>query len=152
MQMAEASIHVRRIVAPLLALLALAIFGAWPARADFRVCNNTTSRIGLAIGYHDGRSWVTEGWFNLRPSRCDSVFKGDLTASFYYVYAVDYDHGGEWGGKSYMCTREREFTIRGSGNCLARGFDRTGFFEINTGRQHNWTVEINENGQTTGTR
>ena len=133
-------------------VLALSVLGAPPARADFRVCNNTSARIGLAIGYNDGRGWVTEGWFNLKPNRCDAVFKGDLGASFYYVYAVDYDHGGEWGGKSYMCTREREFVIRGSGNCLARGFDRTGFFEINTGRQHNWTVEINENGQTTGTR
>jgi uncharacterized membrane protein len=141
-----------RFFAPLGLVLALSVLGTQPARADFRVCNNTSARIGLAMGYNDGRGWVTEGWFNLRPNRCDSVFKGDLSASFYYVYAVDYDHGGEWGGKSYMCTREREFTIRGSGNCLARGYDRTGFFEINTGRQHNWTVEINENGQTSGTR
>jgi uncharacterized membrane protein len=109
-------------------LLALAVLDAPPAHADFRVCNNTAGRIGLAIGYNDGRGWVTEGWFNLRPNRCDTVFKGDLGASFYYVYAVDYDHGGEWGGKSYKCTREREFTIRGSGNCLARVYDRTGFF------------------------
>ena len=27
-----------------------------------------------------------------------------------------------------MCTRDKEFTIRGIGDCLARGYDRTGFF------------------------
>jgi hypothetical protein len=26
-----------------------------------------------------------------------------------------------------MCTRDKEFTIRGIGDCLARGYDRTGF-------------------------
>ncbi len=122
------------------------------ARADFRVCNNTASRVGMTLGYNDGQGWVTEGWFNLKANRCDTILKGELNASFYYVYAVDYDRGGEWGGQSFMCTREREFTIRGNENCLARGYDRTGFFEINTGQQRSWTIELNENGQTSGTR
>jgi len=141
----------------LLALLPLLLPGAAltvasPARADFRICNNTGSRVGIALGYNDGRGWVTEGWFNLRASRCDAVLRGDLKANYYYVYAVDYDRGGEWGGKSFMCTREREFTIRGSENCYARGFDRTGFFEVNTGQQRDWTIEINDGTRTPGTR
>ena len=44
--------------------------------------------------------------------------------------------------------RDREFSIRGNQDCLARGYDRTGFFEINTGQQHSWTVEINDNSKT----
>ena len=32
-----------------------------------------------------------------------------------------------------MCTRDKEFTSRGIGDCLARGYDRTGFFEVDTG-------------------
>ncbi len=142
-----------RALCPVLFAFALlvAALSSSPAKADFRVCNNTASRVGLTLGYNDGQGWVTEGWFNLRPNRCDVILKGELNASFYYVYAVDYDRGGEWGGPSFMCTREREFTIRGSEDCLARGYDRTGFFEINTGQQRSWTIELNENGQT-GTR
>ena len=65
-----------------------------------------------------------------------------LVARFYYVYAVDYDRGGEWSGKAFMCTRDKEFTIRGTDDCLARGYDRTGFFEVDTGEQPSWTVQL----------
>ena len=47
-----------------------------------------------------------------------------------------------------MCTRDREFTIRGLQDCLARGFNRTGFFEVDTGEQKNWTVQLTEQSQT----
>ena len=43
-----------------------------------------------------------------------------------------------------MCTREKEFTIRGTEDCLARGYDRTGFFEVDTGEQRSWTVQLTD--------
>ena len=43
-----------------------------------------------------------------------------------------------------MCTRDKEFTIRGIEDCLARGYDRTGFFEVDTGEQRVWTVQLTE--------
>jgi hypothetical protein len=43
-----------------------------------------------------------------------------------------------------MCTRDKEFTIRGTDDCLARGYDRTGFFEVDTGDQPSWTVQLTE--------
>jgi hypothetical protein len=46
-----------------------------------------------------------------------------------------------------MCSRDKEFTIRGTDNCLARGFDRTGFFEIDTGDQRAWTVQLTDSGE-----
>ena len=67
---------------------------------------------------------------------------------FYYIYAVDYDQFGEWGGRAFMCTREKEFTISGIEDCVARGFERTGFFEIDTGEQSSWTVQLTEPVQT----
>lgn len=115
-----------------------------PASADFRLCNRSTSRIGIALGYKDGNAWATEGWWNIGPNSCETLLRGDLVARFYYVYAIDYDLGGEWAGKAYMCTREKEFTIRGIENCLARGYDRTGFFEVDTQEQKSWTVQLTE--------
>jgi uncharacterized membrane protein len=119
-----------------------------PALADFHLCNNTGSRVGIAIGYKDPEgTWVTEGWWNLASRSCETVLKGTLVARYYYIYAIDYDRGGEWSGQAYMCTRDKEFTIQGTQDCLARGFDKTGFFEVDTGEQRTWTVQLTETGE-----
>jgi uncharacterized membrane protein len=130
-------------------LLAVLMLGAsaGPAAADFRLCNNTGSRVGVAVGYKDADGWTTEGWWNLPSRSCETVLKGNLVARYYYVYAIDYDHGGEWMGQAFMCTRDKEFTIRGISDCLARGYDRTGFFEVDTGEQRAWTVQLTESSE-----
>jgi uncharacterized membrane protein len=133
-------------LAGLLGIFVLAT-SASPAAADFRLCNNTSSRVGIAIGYKDPDGWTTEGWWNLPARTCETVLKGNLVARYYYVYAADYDRGGEWMGQAYMCTRDKEFTIRGIGDCLARGYDRTGFFEVDTGEQRAWTVQLTESSE-----
>lgn len=120
---------------------------ASPAAADFRLCNNTSGRVGIAIGYKDADGWVTEGWWNLSPRSCETLLRGGLVARFYYIYGIDYDRGGEWSGQAFMCSRDKEFTIRGTQDCLARGFDRTGFFEVDTGEQRSWTVQLTESGE-----
>ena len=51
----------RRTIVPLLALAAcLALPGA--ARADFRLCNNATSRVSVAIAYtgQDAKNWTVQ--------------------------------------------------------------------------------------------
>ncbi len=135
-----------------LAGLVVAVFlaGGVPARADLRVCNATTGRVGLAIGYLDGPVWVTEGWFNLKPNRCETIVKGRLASRYFYVHAVDYDRGGDWSGANILCTRDVEFSIRGPLDCYARGYDRAGFIEIDTGQQADWTVELGDGGLVTG--
>jgi uncharacterized membrane protein len=121
---------------------------ASPARADFRLCNATSSKVGVAVGYKDGEGWATEGWWNISGNgTCETLLRGELTARFYYIYAVDYDRGGEWSGQAFMCTRDKEFTIRGTENCLARGYDRTGFFEVDTGEQRSWTVQLTDSNE-----
>jgi uncharacterized membrane protein len=128
-----------------LALIALLLgLTGGQAAADFRLCNNTTGKVGISLGYKDNEGWVTEGWWNLGPRSCETLLRGTLVARYYYVYAIDYDRGGEWSGKAFMCSREKEFTIRGTEDCLARGFDRTGFFEVDTGEQRSWTVQLTE--------
>jgi len=125
-------------------LLLAAVLPAW---ADFRLCNNTGSRVGVAIGYKDAEGWTTEGWWNIASRSCDTLLRGALVARYYYIYAVDYDRGGEWSGHAFMCSRDKEFTIRGTDNCLARGYDRTGFFEVDTGEQRSWTVQLTDTAE-----
>lgn len=112
-----------------------------------RLCNRTASRVGIAIGYKENRQWITEGWWNVAKDSCETLVAGALVSRFYYIYAVDYDQGGVWGGKAAMCTRDKMFTIRGIEDCVARGYERSGFFEVDTGEQKSWTVQLTEPGQ-----
>jgi uncharacterized membrane protein len=128
---------------PIFALAAIFLsLAGLPARADFRLCNTTTNRVSVAIAYTDGTNWVSEGWWNLKPSGCENLVRGPLAAEYYYVYAMD-ERGAEWKGKAFMCTRDHEFRISGREDCFVRGFDRTGFFEVDTGKDaKNWTVQL----------
>jgi uncharacterized membrane protein len=130
--------------AGLLACSLTAIFVVAPAHADFRMCNNTANRVSVALAYTDGQNWTSEGWWNLKPADCDILLRGTLAAQFYYVYAMD-ERGGEWKGKAFMCTNDREFKIDGRQDCYVRGFDRTGFFEVDTGKDaRDWTVQLTD--------
>lgn len=136
-------ISCRRLLA-LAAPLALAALLAAPApaRADLKLCNSTSSRIGIAIGYKDTKGWTTEGWWNVASHSCETVLKGKLIARYYYVHAVDYDRGGEWRGPAQLCTDDKAFTIEGEQNCSERGYKSTRFFEVDTGEEQNWTVRL----------
>src|SRR6478736_7517342 len=79
-----------RLAAPVALLL---VFSALPAKADFRLCNNTGSRVGVSLGYKDAEGWTTEGWWNISSRSCETLLRGALVARYYYIYAVDYDRG-----------------------------------------------------------
>ena len=115
-----------------------------PALADLKLCNTTSSRIGVAIGYQDPTGWTTEGWWNISAQTCETLYKGTLSSRFYYIHAIDYDRGGEWAGKSYMCTADKSFTIRGVQECGRRGYKSTGFFEVDTQEAKDWTIRLTD--------
>jgi uncharacterized membrane protein len=132
---------------PSLALLPAAIAGsmalAAPAHADLKLCNTTASRIGVAIGYSDaGGGWTTEGWWTLPAQTCETLYKGPLTSRYWYIHAIDYDSGGEWAGESFMCTHDKAFTIKGVQDCAKRGYNRTGFFEVDVQDATDWTIRL----------
>ena len=132
----------------LLSILLSASF-AWtmPAAADLKLCNTTSSRVGVAIGYKDESGWVSEGWWNVASQTCEVLLKGSLIARYYYIHALDYDRGGEWSGKANMCTADRIFTIHGVDECPGRGFKRSGFFEVDTKEEKDWTVRLSDPGE-----
>jgi uncharacterized membrane protein len=120
------------------------IVAAPPAHADFRVCNATQGLVGVAIGYRASAGWVTEGWWHVEGSTCKTLIEGALASRYYYLYAEDAERGGRWDGPVNMCVAEREFKIAGSGDCLARGFQRAGFQEYDTREQTNWMVQLTD--------
>ncbi|HVQ10811.1 MAG TPA: DUF1036 domain-containing protein, partial [Methyloceanibacter sp.] len=109
-----------------------------------KLCNTTSSRVGVAIGYRDVEGWASEGWWNVASHTCETLLKGVLIARFYYIHAIDYDRGGEWGGTLYMCTDDKAFTIRDVKECVKRGYKKTGFFEVDTGEERDWTVRLTD--------
>ncbi len=119
-------------------------FSLSPANADLRVCNQTGKPVSIAFGYRTAQGWQSEGWWVAAPDSCVTVFQGDLDARFYYLFAADDISGGTWDGSVYMCTRDEAFTIFGVEDCLARGYERTGFFEIDTKNQTDWTLQLTE--------
>ena len=127
----------------LAAILCLGL-GAAPALADLKLCNSTSSRIGVAIGYRDENGWATEGWWNIASQTCETLLKGAVPSRFIYVHALDYDRGGEWAGTNFMCTADKSFAIRGVQDCQKRGYKRTGFFEVDTGESQEWTIRLTD--------
>ncbi len=114
------------------------------ARADLQVCNDTKSLVGVAIGYRENKKWITEGWWRIPASVCTSVIEGKLSARYYYLHAEEADSGGRWRGPVFMCTSNKQFKVNGVKDCFARGYERTGYFEVDTGDQKNWQVRLTE--------
>ncbi|NJM31065.1 MAG: DUF1036 domain-containing protein [Rhizobiales bacterium] len=113
----------------------------------------TTWTRGLAwipLPHKDKEGWASEGWWTAEPQKCLTLLKGGLIARYYYVYAVDYEKGGSWGGKAMMCIRDKIFTIRGIENCPERGFQKIGFFEVDTNEETDWTVSLSGEKTTQG--
>jgi len=129
--------------------LGILLMGAMslPAKADLKLCNNTTSTVQIAVGYKDKEGWASEGWWTAKPQACINLLKGSLIARFYYVYAVDRDKGGSWGGKAMICMKDKIFTIRGIDHCTERGYQQQGFFEVDTGEKTDWTISLSGDKQ-----
>ncbi len=131
-----------------LALIVMLLGGAFaavtPAYADLRVCNETADPVSIALGYRAERGWQSEGWWVAAPSQCATVFQGNLNSRFFYMFAADDIGGGAWDGNVFMCTRDDSFTIFGVEDCLARGYERTGFFEVDTQNKSDWTLQLTD--------
>ncbi len=89
-----------------------------------------------------------EGWWRIPSKVCTSVIEGDLNSRYFYLHGEDSETGGRWRGPVFLCTSSKEFKIEGRKNCFARGYERTGFFEVDTGDQKNWQVRLTETNQT----
>ncbi|MEZ5854470.1 MAG: DUF1036 domain-containing protein [Hyphomicrobiaceae bacterium] len=125
-----------------LAAFGLLVLMALPAAADLKLCNSTAGRIGVVIGYQEGSSWTTEGWWTIAGQTCETLLKGKLPSRVFYVHAIDYDRGGEWAGDTKLCLSDKPFTIRKNGDCEKRGFKQAGFMEVDTQGQSSWTIRL----------
>ena len=104
----------------------------------------------MANGYRAKTGWVTEGWWHIDGSTCKTLIEGPLSSRYYYLYAEDAERGGRWDGPINMCVAEKEFKIAGVNDCFARGFQKAGFQEYDTGEQASWMVQLTDEPATDG--
>lgn len=125
----------------LLALILLAAAES-PADAAFRVCNKSGHAAQVAIGFYDGKNWSSQGWWPTPAGQCSDLVTGPLKARFYYLYAIDEQSGGAWDGNRSFCVGDGQFVIPGRTNCVARGYERRTFFQVDTGDSIDWTENL----------
>ena len=133
---------IRSTVLTLVMVLTTALLGSSLAHAELKLCNATPSRVGIAIGYQDNRGWATEGWWNISAQTCESLLKGPMPSRYIYVYAIDYERGGEWSGDHRMCVTDKSFSIRNAKNCEDRGYRTGKFYEVDTGQASQCTIRL----------
>ncbi len=114
------------------------------AHAGLEACNRMNVNVSVSIGYKDGDSWASEGWWTIAPGDCSTMLAGDLKNRYYYWRATTSD-GALPAENYFFCTSPREFTILGDTNCEARGYDRVAFTEADTGDSRNYVIEVSGN-------
>ena len=120
--------------------LLLALILAGPAQAGLSVCNKGAHAAKVAVGRFNGTRWISEGWWHVGPKACAELVPGKLDARYYYMYATDGASGTWDGGKSFCTAPADKFAITGRGGCAGRGYERRGFFEIDTGNRLTFTT------------
>lgn len=122
------------------AILALS---ASPASAELRVCNKNYDDVYVAVGYARSGDWVSEGWYFIKSNECEVVMD-KVRNRYYYFYAEEANGNGVWEGEYSFCIQDEVFEISGSEDCKSRGYERSGFFEADTGDDTDYTVNLNE--------
>jgi uncharacterized membrane protein len=124
--------------------LCVLMAAASPADAGLSVCNKGTHDVKVALGLFNGTRWISEGWWQVGEKKCVQLTSGHLDARYYYLYATDGASGTWDGGKNFCVGTADKFAIVGRGACAARGYDRRGFFEVDTTDQLNWTQSLSD--------
>lgn len=115
-------------------MTAVILIAAWPqvSAAGLEVCNATKVEQSIAIGYKANDIWISEGWWNAAAGACVQPVGGDLANRYYYLLALA--DGYEFQADDYsFCVIQQEFTIEGDSECVARGYIKGYFIEVDTG-------------------
>ena len=127
----------------LLAALVLVSLAA-PAEAGLAVCNRTKLPVKAAVGRFNGKEWMSEGWWTIPARHCSTLISTPLDARYYYLYATNGGPGSWDGGHAFCVSAGEVFKIDGRADCAGRGFDRRGFFEVDTGQKSDYTQNLSD--------
>ena len=120
------------------ALFVIAAAHPATAMADFKICNQSSEKISVAIAYHDqdAGNWVSRGWWNVDPGECKTPLSGELRDRYYYLYGDGEQH--YWSGEHSFCVDNSDkFTLNEADTTC--DYDYEGFIEVDTGDSTGYT-------------
>lgn len=134
-------------LATLTATLGSTLVFANPAKADLHVCNKSSHKAYIAVGYGEGKDvWRSEGWYEIAPGNCSSVYQGDVSGSFFYLYGASGDERTAiWSGDRSFCvhpTNKFDYRSKADG-CGRGGSEMRSFWEVKTDGAVDYTENIN---------
>lgn len=115
--------------------LATAAHGQQSQVTSIRGCNQSSKTIMVAKAsatgqQQDGKNvFLSQGWYELNPSQCITLWTGPLANRYYYVYAES--SSSHWSGSYPMCVSEKSFRIA-EVQC-GQGYVRRQFNQIDIG-------------------
>ncbi len=115
------------------------------AAAGLTFCNRTQDIVWSALGIDQQGKKQSQGWWRLQPGQCEKVIKDRLVDRYIYAFAAAERTEGvdqTWGGTVPFCTRDSLFQIEDASDCSGRGFESTGFLQIDTGGRPGITFEF----------
>ncbi len=104
-------------------------------KLGFRVCNQTSHQVVVAVAYDEEGTWTSRGWWAPEPGDCLKLIKDDVPDRFIYVFVSGASEAGEplkWGGIHPFCISDVKFSIKGSDRCAERGYEAAKFDRIDT--------------------
>ncbi len=121
-------------------------------RRGLSLCNKSDHLVWAASGMLRDDVFESQGWTRVPVGECAQVISQNLTDRYYFYYAEAVDDKGRpvmqagrqkiWSGDVGLCTKSTRFIIKGDEDCEARGFDRRGFAQIDTGSARQWKVNL----------
>jgi uncharacterized membrane protein len=135
-------------------VLAAISIGAQPAVAGFHVCNESSLRVDVAVGYVDQASggWVSEGWWLITANQCREIITSDLNNRYYYFYATGTDGDKirtKWSGETSFCIQREKFTLHQAeygqdteADCAKAGLRSAKFKVVDVHGSKNHTVKL----------
>jgi len=131
-----------------LVVLYLGLTAASYSYAGVFMCNHTSQKVNVAIGFMQGGKWLSKGWYRFDPNECDSLLLGVPENKNFYFYAGSSSGNSVWSGDKqidagYFCWDERKafFYLNNTTKCDGRSFIRK-----NLGDSQQYWFSISEGG------
>ncbi|WP_158548645.1 DUF1036 domain-containing protein [Parvularcula marina] len=135
----------------ILVLSGMTMLAGSKAAAQYDFCNKTSYALSAAVGYVDGESLVTRGWWRLRAGECKRVLSEKVQPGRYFVYAEAIPgHKGElktWSGRTPLCVQNDSlFTLRDQDECAEDPRRQREFQPVDVTNEGNgtWTTEFTD--------
>ncbi len=110
-----------------------------PSATGLTWCNDTPHRVMASIATDDGKAVTGRGWYRIEPGKClHPDVMGQPRRIFSFAEAVEPDGRAikvngrplNWGGGTWLCTRESQFELTEHGDCGARGLNASGYVQV----------------------